>query len=122
MVRSATTRSTKYEKKLRGTVWNTRFTELKPIMVEQANGRYAQQTFNELKTKAYLERLGMYGILAHHYMNYGMRLWALSRTFSAETLRMEAEQEAAKWLRRGLDATHLIEIAKLYGIDLTGWP
>jgi len=122
MVRSAETRSTKYEKKLRGSVWNTRFTTLKPIMTEQANSAYAQQTFLETKTKAYLEAIGMYGILAHHYMNYGMRLWALSRTFRQETLRMEAEQEAAKWLRRGLNATHLIEIAKLYGIDLTGWP
>jgi hypothetical protein len=122
MVRSAETRSEKYDKKLRGTVWNTRFTALKPTMVEQANSAYAQQTFNETKTKAYLERFGMYGILAHHYMNFGMRLWALTRTFTQETLRMEAEQEAAKWLRRGLDPAHLIEIAKLYGIDLTGWP
>jgi len=122
MVRSATTRSTKYDKKLRGSVWNQRFTDLKDIMVEQVNAQYAIQVFYETKIKAYLERTGMYGILAHHYLNYGYRLWALSRTFTGQTLRMEAEQEAAKWMRRGLNPTHLIEIAKLFGINLTGWP
>ena len=96
MVRSAATRSDKYDKKLRGSVWNQRFTDLKPIMVEQVNARFAEQTMMENQIKQYLQGVGMYGIMQHHYMNYGGRLWALSRTFDQVTLRMEAEQEAAK--------------------------
>lgn len=122
MVRSATTRSTKYEKKLRGSVWNQRFTDLKDIMVEQVNYQYPIQQFYEEKIKAYLERIGFYAIMQHHYLNYGYELWKLTRMFTGQTLKMEAEQTASKWLRRGLNATHLIEIAKLFGIDLTGWP
>jgi len=122
MVRAAATRSAKYDAKLRGSVWNTRFTDLKNIMVEQTNKRYAEQAFYENKMKAYMEAIGMYGIQQHNYMNYGFRLWALSRTFSMETLRMEAVEEANKWLRRGCLAQHLIGIARLFGINLTGWP
>lgn len=122
MVRSASTRSTKYEKKLDGDVWNYRTTAIKDMMIEQVHMRYAEQAENERKIKRYLEAIGFYGIQQHHYMNFGQELYSLDRTFSEETLRMEAEITADKWLRRGLNATHLVAIARLFGINLTSWP
>ena len=122
MVKSAARRSTHYDKKLDGDVMNQRITQLKPMMTEQINFRYAQQALYENKIKRYLEAIGFYGIEQHHYMNFGGELWKLSRTFSGVTLNMEAEIKADKWLRRGLNATHLIAVARLFGIDLTGWP
>lgn len=122
MVRSAETRSTKYDKKIDGAVINQRITAQKEFMVEQVRIQYPIQAFYERKVKAYLERLGMYGIQQHHYMNYAGGLWARYRTFKDATLRMEAEAWASHWLRRGLNATHLIEIAKIFGIDLSAWP
>lgn len=118
MVRSAETRKEKYNAKLRGSVWNARYEALKPMMVEQVNAQYPIQVFYEEKIKAYLEGIGMYTIMQHHYMNYGYQLWRLSRMFTGKTLRMEAIEIANKWQRRNLDTTHLTEIAKFFGINL----
>jgi len=119
MVKDASRRSDHYEKKLDADVWNYRFTEQKKMMVEQINERYTEQAFNETKIKTYLEAIGFYGIQQHHYMNYGQELYSLTRKFSAETLKLEAEQKASKWLRRGLEAIHLTNIARLFGISIT---
>lgn len=122
MVKSASRRSAHYDAKLDGDVWNYRLTAEKEFMVEQMHVRAAQQFLYETKIKDYLEGLGFYGIEAHHYMNFGQECWALSRSFTRQTLRMEVEIKADKWLRRGLVATHLIAIARLFGVNLTGWP
>jgi len=122
MVRSAATRSNKFNAKWDGSVVNARLTEYKPYMVEQVNVAYAIQEQIEMKVKDYLEPLGMYTIQQHHYMNYAQELWAKSRMFTGETLRMEAELVASKWLRRGCNPTHLIEIAKLFAITLVAFP
>lgn len=122
MVKSATRRSDHYDSKLDGDVWAARITAEKEFMVEQVHAMYAQQFYLETKVKDYLEAIGFYGIEQHHYMNYAFGLWARSRTFSRETLRREAEIWADVWLRRGLLAEHLIAIARMFGIDLTGWP
>jgi len=122
MVRSATTRATKYDKKIDGAVFNQRTTALKDMMVEQMHMRAAVQEEYERKTKAYLEPIGMYGLEQHHYMNFMQGLWRLSRTFNDVTLRMEAEALASHWLRRGLAPEHLIAIARFFGIDLSAWP
>lgn len=122
MVKTASRRSAHYDAKLQGDVWNQRFTAEKDFMVEQMHIRAAQQFLMETKIKDYLEEIGFYGIEQHHYMNFGGECWALSRTFSGQTLRMEVEIKASKWLRRGLNATHLIEIARIFGVTLTGWP
>ena len=122
MVKSASRRSTHYDKKLDGDVWNQRFTQEKDFMVEQIHIAYAQQALNESKIKDYLEGIGFYGIEQHHYMNFGQECWTLSRSFTGVTLRMEVEIKADKWLRRGLVAAHLIAIARLFGVDLAGWP
>ena len=119
MVKSASRRSTHYDKKIDGDVINFRITQQKGMMVEQTGILYPQQVFNESKVKDYLEHIGMYGIDQHHYMNYAQELWSLSRTFTGQTLRFEAEIKADKWLRRGLNATHLIRIAALFGVELT---
>jgi hypothetical protein len=119
MVKSASRRSYHYDKKIDGDVINFRITQQKAMMVEQTGILYAEQTFNEDKIKDYLEHIGMFGIQQHHYMNFGQEMWSLSRTFKGQTLRLEAEIKADKWLRRGLNATHLIHIAALFGIDLT---
>lgn len=121
MVRSAETRSIKYDKKIDGAVINQRITAQKPFMVEQIRIMYPLQTFYEMKIKKYLEGIGMYGIIQHHYMNFGGGLWARARTFTGVTLKMEAEAWASRWLRRGLNATHLIKIAAMFGIDLSDW-
>lgn len=122
MVRSASTRSTKFDAKWDGAVVNQRITEYKPYMVEQVNAAYAQQEQIEMKIKDYLENIGMYTIQQHSYMNFGMELWAKSRMFTGTTLRMEAELCASKWLRRGLNPTHLVEIARRLGVTLTAFP
>ena len=122
MVKSAQRRSTHYDKKIDGDVMNLRITALKDMMVEQKNFLDAQQTMNEAKVKGYLEPIGFYGIEQHHYMNFAQELWRLTRSFAGATLRNEAEIKADKWMRRGLDTTHLIAIARLFGIDLVGWP
>jgi len=122
MVRSATTRTNKFNAKWDGGVVNQRITEYKPYMVEQVNAAYAQQEEIERHVKDYLEPLGMYTIDQHRYMNYAMELWGKSRAFTGVSLRMEAELVASKWLRRGCNPTHLIEIAKLFGITLVSFP
>jgi len=122
MVRSASTRSTKFSAKWDGSVVNQRITEYKPYMVEQVNAAYAVQEMIETKVKDYLEPLGVYTIKQHHYMNFAGELWAKSRMFTGETLRMEAELVASKWLRRGLNPTHLVEIARRMGITITPSP
>ena len=122
MVRSAATRTAKFNAKWDGTVVNQRITEYKPFMVEQVNAAYAQQAHVEQHVKDYLEPLGMYSIQQHQYMNYAQELWAKSRAFSGVTLRMEAELVASKWLRRGCIAAHLIEIAKMFAITLSAFP
>lgn len=119
MVKSALRRSTHYEKKLDGDVQNQRITSEKDFMVEQVNQQYALQAENERKIKAYLEQIGFYGIEQHHYMNFGQECYALSRSFSGTTLKMEVEIKADKWLRRGLEAVHLIAIAKMFNVDLS---
>lgn len=121
MVRSAETRSVKYDKKIDGAVINQRITAQKKFMVEQVRIMAPLQTYYERKIKKYLEAIGMYGIEQHHYMNFGGGLWARSRSFKGVTLQMEAEAWASRWLRRGLSATHLIAIAAMFGIDLTTW-
>jgi hypothetical protein len=122
MVRSATTRTNKFNAKWDGSVVNARITEYKPFMVEQINVAYPQQAMIEQKVKDYLEPLGMYTIQQHHYMNFAGELWAKSRMFTGVTLRMEAELVASKWLRRGCNPTYLIEIARRMGITLTAFP
>jgi len=122
MVRSATTRTNKFNAKWDGSVVNQRLTEYKPFMVEQIGAAYPVQEMIEMKVKDYLEPLGMYTIQQHHYMNYAGELWAKSRMFTGVTLRMEAELVASKWLRRGLIPTHLVKIAEMMGITLTAFP
>jgi len=122
MVRSASTRTNKFNAKWSGPVVNQRITEYKKFMVEQVNIMYPQQAMIEQKIKNYLEPIGMFTIQQHHYMNFAQELWAKSRMFSGETLRMEAELLAGKWLRRGLNATHLIEVARRMGITLSAFP
>jgi len=122
MVRSASTRTNKFNAKWSGPVVNQRITEYKEFMVEQVNVMYPQQAMIEQKIKNYLEPIGMFTIQQHHYMNFAQELWAKGRMFSGETLRMEAELLAGKWLRRGLNATHLIEVARRMGITLSAFP
>lgn len=122
MVKSAERRSTHYDKKMDGDIVGLRVTAEKDLMVDQVNVRYPQQAMNENQIKSYLEAIGMYGIQQHHYMNFGQEVWRLARSFAGQTLRMEVEIKADKWIRRGLQATHLIYIARLFGVNLTGWP
>jgi len=121
MVRSASTRTNKFNAKWDGDVINQRITEYKPFMVEQIKAAYPQQAMVEQKIKDYLEQIGMYTIDQHNYMNFGQAVWAKTRHFTGTTLRMEVELLASWWLRRGLDATYLINIARRLGVDLTGW-
>ena len=100
---------------------NARITAERDFMIEQVHVAYAQQVFNETKIKDYLEAIGFYGIEQHHYMNFGQECWSLSRSFRDQTLLREVEIKATKWHRRGLSATHLIAIARLFGVDLTAW-
>ena len=122
MVKDAPRRYTHYDKKLDPDVQRQRITTEKDFMVEQMHIRAAQQFFNEQKVKDYLERIGFYGIEQHHYMNFAQECWHLSRTFTGATLQREVEIKADKWMRRNLDATHLIAIARLFGIELVSWP
>lgn len=122
MVRSATTRSTKFNAKWDGDVWNQRITEYKQFMVEQVNMQYPIQARVEQKIKDYLEPIGMPTIEQHNYMNFGQEVWALSRHFSGTTLRMEVELKASKWLRRGLNPVHLMAIAARLGVTLASVP
>lgn len=122
MVRSAATRKAKYDAKIDGDVQNQRITALKPMMVEQIHEKFTLQSYYEDKTKRYLERIGMYGLQQHHYMNYMQGLWARFNSFGQRTLLLEAEAWASHWLRRGLTAAHLIHIATFFNIDLTAWP
>jgi len=122
LVKDADRRSVHYDKKLDGDVWNARATAEKSFMVEQTNLAYPQQYFYEMKIKGYLEPIGFYGIEQHHYMNFGQECWALSRSFSGQTLLKEVEIKASKWLRRGLIAEHLIAIARIFGVNLVTVP
>jgi len=122
LVRAASTRINKFNAKWDGSVVNQRLTEYKPYMLEQVGAAYPVQEMIEFKVKDYLEPLGMYTIQQHHYMNFAQELWAKSRMFTGETLRMEAELIASKWLRRGLNPTHLVNIAAIMGITITPSP
>lgn len=119
MVRTAETRSTKYDKKLDGDVINLRVTALKEIMVEQVHARYAEQFFYEGKCKRYMNRQGMYGVEQHHYLNFCYEVWARTRMYEELTLTREVELLASKWMRRGLDPAHLVALARIFGVTLT---
>jgi hypothetical protein len=118
MVKSAERRSTHYDKKLDGSVWNFRITAEKDFMSTQVDEAYGVQFLIESKVKDYLEGIGFFGLEQHHYMNYAQGLWARSRSFTGVTLVKEAGIWADVWLRRGLDPTHLVAVARLLGITL----
>ena len=122
MVKSSDRRGVHYDKKLDPDVQRQRITTQKDFMVEQMHMRAAQQFFIETKIKDYLEGIGFYGIEQHHYMNFGQECWALSRTFTSATLQKEVEIKADKWIRRGLTATYLIAIARMFGVTLVVSP
>lgn len=122
MVRAASTRKNKYNAKFDGDVVNQRITEFREFMIEQVNVIYPQQAMIEQKVKDYLEPIGMYTIMQHHYMNFAQEVWAKTRHFQGTTLRMEVELIASKWLRRGLSAVHLMALALRLGVTLASVP
>jgi len=117
--RHYTRRKQKFEAKVDDEVYGLRTTALKPMMVEQQEVTTAQQARIESLVGDYLNAQGLYGLDLHHYRNFSMELWGLSRLFKSATLNKEASEKAKKWKTRGLQQTHLENIAKLFGITLT---
>ena len=122
MVKDSDRRGVHYDKKLDPDVQRQRITAERDFMIEQMHIRAAQQFFIETKIKDYLEQIGFYGIEQHHYMNFAQECWRLSRTFTGATLQKEVEIKADKWMRRNLEATHLLAIARMFGVELVSWP
>jgi len=117
--RHYTKRKNKFEGKVDEEVYSSRTTALKPMMVSQQETTTAQQTRIETRIGDYLNAQGLYGIELHHYRNFSMELWGLTRIFKDLTLNKEASEKAKKWNTRGLSQTHLENIAKLFGITIT---
>jgi len=117
--RHYTKRKNKFQGKVDEEVYSSRTTALKTMMVTQQEVTTAQQTRIESIVGDYCHAQGFYGIELHHYRNFSMELWGLTRIFKAATLNKEASEKAKKWKSRGLSQTHLDAIAKLFGITIT---
>jgi len=118
-VRHYDKRDAKFSAKVDEEVYAMRTTALKPMMVEQQEVTSAQQVHMEKLVGDYLNKQSLYGIKIHHYRNFSNELFRLKRLFKNEVLNKEASLKAEKWKTRGLEQTHLENIAKLYGITLT---
>jgi len=112
-------RKAKFEGKIDEDVMQLRVTALKPMMVDQIAVTTAQQTRMENLVGKYLHAQDLYGTDMHHYRNFSQELWGLTRLFTGVVLNKEASLKAEKWKARGLDETHLENVAKLFGITIT---
>lgn len=118
-VRHHLRRKEKYEAKTDEEVYASRTLNLKQMMIEQTQITTAQQERLEKLVGEYLNKQNLYGAQIHHYRNYSQALYRLKRTFQNQALTNEATLEAKKWQNRGLNPTHLQNIAKLLGINIT---
>jgi hypothetical protein len=112
-------RGKKFNGKIDKEVYGLRVSALKPLMAVQMAKRAGEQAHLETFIGKYLMDNGIYGHMIHHYRNYSQALYGLKNRFTSETLNNEATMEAKKWLVRGLDKTHLVNIAKLMGITVS---
>jgi hypothetical protein len=118
-VRRPERRSQKFTAKVDEAVYQLRTIYLKPIMVEQQDETAAEQASMEIVLGKILHPKGLTGIMIHHYRNFSQELFSLRRRFTGETLNTEASILAQKWVKRGLDADILKEVAAAFGVTLT---
>jgi hypothetical protein len=117
-VRRPERRSQKFTAKVDDAVYQLRTIYLKPMMVEQQDETATEQANLEAVLSKILHPKGLAGIMIHHYRNYSQELFSLRRRFTAETLNFEATALAQKWIKRGLNANILKEIASAFGIKI----
>lgn len=121
MVREATLRKKKYESKIDADVIRSRIEKLKDTMVSQVSDRYPELATIEANVKAVVEAItpAIPSMFLPAYLNVGRELYGLSRRFSGATFGLEAQVCLNKWYARGLNASALQGIAKLFGVTWT---
>lgn len=103
MVRPASRRIQKYDKKLDPDVVGKRFTALRSSMQKSQAVVLSGMAAAETKAKTYLEAQGIPSIDVPNYLFFVRELVKLNKKFAAHTRRCEAFQLLQKWIDRGLD-------------------
>jgi len=121
MVRPAVRRRQKYEAKIDPDVLRSRILAFKSSMTEQMDEKAAELATLETQVKSILEAqtTTVYSAFVPMYLNVGRQLYRLSKKFGGATFEAEAKIILDKWKARGLSATILAAIAKLFGITYT---
>jgi hypothetical protein len=116
MVRSEVYRARKFEGKMDPDAVRSRIAALKEDMVEQTLQRQAELVSLEKDIKGIVEPHGVPSILIPQYLNVGRQLWSLSGRFSGNTLVLEGQLLAQKWVGRGLNKDIVNRILQYFNI------
>ena len=117
MVREQVYRQKKYQAKVTGDVVKARFDALKEVMEEQTSARFGElANIEESVKKNILEPNGVPSIQIPFYLNVAREVYSKARTFTGETLKMEAHAIADKWVKRGLRKELVNQILQQFGI------
>lgn len=125
MVRSPTERIAKYQAKVTGDIYRSRYSSLKEIMVEDATAKQSLVSDFQASLKQLLVEKGVIPELTVVFMKVGMKLFGLTQKFTGATLATEAtlylNMTYCKYkeiLSTTVDVGDILEsIASLAGID-----
>lgn len=116
MVRPASTRITKYDKKFDATVVSTRFTAVRDLAIEQYTVAAADLASMEETVKNAIQDKVSNPLEIPQYLDFARELWRLTQKHSGKVLVSEANIAKAKWEARGLNTEILDIIYNLFGI------
>jgi len=116
MVRAASVRIAKYEKKFDPTVVSTRFTAVKDLAVEGFTVAAADLASMEELVKNSIQDKVSNPLELPQYLDFARELWRLTQKHTGKVLVSEANIAKAKWEARGLNSAILDIIYDLFGI------
>jgi len=116
MVRPASVRIAKYDKKFDPTVVSTRFTAVRDIAVEGFTVAAADLASMEELVKNSIQDRVTNPLELPQYLDFARELWRLTQRHTGKVLVSEANIAKAKWEARGLNSDVLDIIYDLFGI------
>jgi len=117
MVRAASVRITKYDKKFDPTVVSTRFTAVRDLAIQEYTVAAADLASMEELVKNTIQDLVSNPLEIPQYLDFARELWRLTQKHSGKILVSEANISMAKWTARGLSKDVLQKIYDLFGIS-----
>jgi len=117
MVRPASVRITKYDKKFDPTVVSTRFTAVRDLAIQEYTVVAADLAAMEELVKNTIQDMVSNPLEIPQYLDFARELWRLTQKHSGKVLVSEANIAMAKWTARGLSQDILKKIYDLFGIS-----